>query len=68
MVGNSDVGKTSLIKRFVYGEKYDNKSRHTTIGVDQFFLQVFVNEEPVDVVIWDPAGQERFMELTKNYF
>jgi GTPase SAR1 family protein len=36
MVGNSDVGKTSLIKRFVYGDKFDSKSRHTTIGVDQF--------------------------------
>lgn len=29
---------------------------------------MFVNEEPIDVVIMDPAGQERYMELTKNYF
>lgn len=34
MVGNSDVGKTSLIKRFVYGEKFDPRGGITTIGMD----------------------------------
>ncbi len=25
-------------------------------------------DEPVDVVLWDPAGQEHYRQITKNYF
>lgn len=56
LVGNSSVGKTSLIRRFALGENDDNRSTVTTIGVERTPLQVTIQEEPIDVVMWDPAG------------
>ena len=31
-------------------------------------MPVAVNNEPVEVVVWDPAGQEQFQSITKNFF
>ena len=69
LVGNAAVGKTSLIKRFALGEDFENhKNTITTIGVDRTTLQVRVKDETIDVVIWDPAGQENLGTMTKTYF
>ena len=69
LVGNKSVGKTSLIKRFALGDDFDNhRATVTTIGVDRTNLQVQVHNEPIDVVIWDPAGQEHLGTMTKTYF
>ncbi len=40
----------------------------TTIGVERTPLHVQIMDEPVDVVLWDPAGQEHYRQITKNYF
>lgn len=56
LVGNASVGKTSLIRRFANGEQDDNRGTVTTIGVERTPLQVIIHEEPIDVVMWDPAG------------
>ncbi len=40
----------------------------TTIGVERTPLHVQIQDEPVDVVLWDPAGQEHYRQITKNYF
>ena len=68
MVGNSEVGKTSLIKKFIYNEHIDGTAGIATIGFDHFPLQVQINQEFHNIQIWDPAGQERFRSLTKNYY
>lgn len=68
LVGNASVGKTSLIRRFVKGEDCDSRSTVTTIGVERTPLQVSIFDEPIDVIMWDPAGQEHYRQITKNYF
>ena len=68
MVGSGEVGKTSLIKKFIFNEHIDGKTIIATIGIDYFPLQVNIAGEQYSIQIWDPAGQERFRSLTKNYY
>jgi Ras-related protein Rab-1A len=66
IVGNSAVGKSSLLLRFAdnnFNEKYI-----TTIGVDFRFKTVEVGGKSVKFQIWDTAGQERFRTITNTYY
>lgn len=59
MLGDSTVGKTSLLKRYTEGAFLD--SINQTVGVD-FYVR-FLDVEPgvrVKLQFWDTAGQERF--------
>ncbi len=65
MVGAFAVGKTSLVRRFVesiFSEKY-----HTTIGVKIDKKQVQVDQEMVQLMIWDIEGVDVFTELNTTY-
>lgn len=66
MIGDSGVGKTSLVLRYD-----DNTFSHkfvTTIGVDYRDKMVSIDGQTVKLQIWDTAGQERFRSLTANFF
>jgi len=59
LIGDSSVGKTSLLKYFIDGE-FNAKAR-TTVAVD--FHSRLVEVKPgvnVKLQTWDTAGQERF--------
>ncbi|KAF2988182.1 hypothetical protein EK904_014841 [Melospiza melodia maxima] len=59
MLGDSTVGKSSLLRRYTEGAFLDTVNQ--TVGVD-FYVQ-FVELEPglqVKLQFWDTAGQERF--------
>ena len=66
MVGDSHVGKTSLLRRYVVGQYTENYM--ATIGVDYKQRSVDVDGRKVKLQIWDTAGQERFRAVTKNYY
>lgn len=55
MVGDSAVGKSSLLLRFADNEFNDNYM--ATIGVDFRFKSVTVCNRTVKMQIWDTAGQ-----------
>jgi len=64
-VGDSNVGKTSIISRFMYDhfdENYD-----ATIGIDFLAKTHTVKEKTVRLQLWDTAGQERFRSLIPSY-
>ena len=66
LIGESNVGKTSIIVRYV-----DNDFQPTgisTLGVDVKCKYVLLNKTKIRLDIWDTAGQERFRGLAKNYF
>jgi len=65
VLGTSNVGKTSLMKRYV-ASAYTDLRRPTT-GADFMTRQVIINEEPCLLQIWDTAGQERFHHGTLGH-
>ncbi|KAM9482751.1 uncharacterized protein rab44 [Clarias gariepinus] len=66
MVGNSNVGKTSFIKRLQNGHFIPDYS--ATIGVDTFVQTVTFGSRTVKLYVWDTAGQERYHSITKQVF
>ncbi|KAH8072788.1 GTPase [Aureococcus anophagefferens] len=66
MIGDSSVGKTSLVVR--YDEDTFSTKYMTTIGVDYRDKFVTIDDQNVKLQIWDTAGQERFRSLTANFF
>uniref|UniRef100_A0A8C6SVZ4 Ras-related protein Rab n=1 Tax=Neogobius melanostomus TaxID=47308 RepID=A0A8C6SVZ4_9GOBI len=67
IIGDVNVGKTSLINRYVNGQF--NKTCKTTVGVD-FSLKTlhWSDKERVKLHLWDIAGQERFISMTRVYY
>ncbi|CAD8087550.1 unnamed protein product [Paramecium sonneborni] len=66
LIGNSAVGKSSLLLRFA--DNVFNESFLPTIGVD-FKIRTFdLNGKTVKLQIWDTAGQERFKTITNSYY
>lgn len=66
LIGDSGVGKTSMLSRFVDNEY--NDMYFSTIGVDFKARNLIVNDQKVKVQIWDTAGQERFRTITSSYY
>ena len=66
LIGESNVGKTSIILRYTEGEF--KTSGISTCGVDLKHKFVSLDNTKIRLDIWDTAGQERFRGLAKNYF
>ena len=66
LIGESNVGKTSIILR--YTENEFKTSGISTCGVDVKCKYVSLDNTKIRLDIWDTAGQERFRGLAKNYF
>ena len=69
VIGDSNVGKSSILSRFVDDTfTEDSREYSCTIGVDFFSKIVNINGKKVYLVIWDTAGQERFRSITSSYY
>ncbi|XP_057377276.1 ras-related protein Rab-35-like [Daphnia carinata] len=66
IIGDSGVGKSSLLLRFADNTFSGNYI--TTIGVDFKIRTILLNGERVKLQIWDTAGQERFRTITSTYY
>lgn len=64
-IGDSGVGKSSLINRICGGEFSDKFC--TTVGVDFRVKNVLLEGHQVVLQLWDTAGQERFRSITSQY-
>ena len=68
IVGNSAVGKTNILRRYIDGPVYSADSA-PTVGVELASKVVIgPNGERSKMQIFDTAGQERFMAMTKTYY
>lgn len=66
IVGDADVGKTSLAVRFTQGIfGYEGMS---TIGVEFYTKTITTAKDIIKYHIWDTAGQEKFRSITNSYY
>ncbi len=66
VLGDSGVGKTSLMSRFVNNSF--SKSYKATVGADFATREVKVGQTRCTLQIWDTAGQERFQSLGLKFY
>ena len=66
IIGESGVGKSSLLLRFT--DDLFDPQLSATIGVDFKVKTITVEGNKTKLAIWDTAGQERFRTLTPSYY
>ena len=66
LIGNSGVGKTCLVYRFV--EDKFNENLEPTIGIEYGSKIVDIGENIIRLQIWDSAGQENYRSITRSYY
>ncbi|XP_018321110.1 ras-related protein Rab-37-like isoform X1 [Agrilus planipennis] len=67
LLGDSGVGKTSLLVKFDTG-KFQQGNFAATVGIGFTNKVVTVDDCKVKLQIWDTAGQERFRSITHAYY
>jgi len=68
LIGNSSVGKSSILLRFSDETWLSEDESSATIGVDFRVTKMDVRGKKVKLSIWDTAGQERFRTITSSYY
>ena len=68
LIGDSGVGKTCIISRFVSGDF--NKNTNSTDGASYATKKLVLPKlkTSINLDIWDTAGQERYKSLTKFFY
>ncbi|XP_055009998.1 EF-hand calcium-binding domain-containing protein 4B [Boleophthalmus pectinirostris] len=66
LVGNSSVGKTSLLRSFCEGRFHPTTT--ATIGIDYSVKTLTLDNMQIAMQLWDTAGQERYRSITKQFF
>ena len=66
VLGDTNVGKTSLIQSYIMG--YVPNKYCSTVGIDFLYKNLTINNHNVDLHIWDTTGQERFMSIVRPYY
>ena len=66
LIGDSAVGKTNIMSRFLRGEFLENSK--ATVGVE-FGSKLFnIDGHNIKAQIWDTAGQEKYKAITGAYY
>lgn len=66
IVGSPSVGKRSLKLRYAYDKFYDHYT--CTGGIDSTIKTIQIDGKRIKLQIWDPAGQERFRNVTSSFY
>ncbi len=64
ILGNSQVGKTSFILRFV--ENTFQSTYLSTVGIDFKVKNINLGDKEYKLILYDTAGQERYKSLAPN--
>lgn len=64
LVGNSGVGKSSIITKYIDNQFSENYFSNVTTGI--FYKDITMNDgETIKLHIWDSSGQERYRVMNK---
>jgi len=68
LIGESGIGKTCIIKRFVSNEF--NTNELTTFGPTDYIKTIKFKKyhKSIDFRLWDTAGQEKFRGLQRLFY
>lgn len=66
LIGDSDVGKTSLAWRYKFEDFRDYFV--STIGVDVQVKSYQMFSTNINILLWDTAGQEKFQSLSSAFY
>ncbi|ELP88577.1 hypothetical protein EIN_335590 [Entamoeba invadens IP1] len=66
VLGEANVGKTSLLTQYITKKFYEKTK--STVGADFITHEVEVDGQTVVLQIWDTAGSERFCSLGPVFF
>ena len=66
IIGDSGVGKTSLIYRGISGKFHESES--PTLGFEFFPLFVKYKDKILKLELWDTCGQEVYRSLIKSFY
>ena len=65
VVGETNVGKTSLIKQYIDHTFVEEKT--ATIGYDTIQKQIDINGKSLRLNIWDTCGQEQYRTINQMF-
>ncbi len=65
LLGDSSVGKSSLMMRFA--DNYYEENNVSTIGIVSKKKDIIINNQKIILNIFDTSGQERYHSISKNY-
>ena len=66
LIGDSGVGKTNLIERFISNTFTSNTK--STVGVEFVSKSYKINNQVFKIEFWDTAAQERYRSITPVYY
>ena len=65
LLGDSSVGKSSLIQRLI---KNEFSELPATVAIEYHTYKISINDFSIRMQIWDTAGQEKFNSIVSNYY
>ena len=66
MLGDTGVGKTSLVQRLCRNEF--NEGIEPTIGIGYEVYKLTISDTKIQMQIWDTAGQEQYRSIVNSYY
>ena len=65
IIGETNIGKTSLIRQFIENKFSDEKI--STIGYDTIKKEITIKNKKMQLLIWDTCGQEQYRTINNMF-
>lgn len=67
LVGESGVGKSSLITRYL-DQKFDDLIKNKTVGVEFFKKVINIDKNTINLHMWDTSGQKLYEDIVDKCY